>query len=939
MIKIVQRFLLIVIVLIHFQNVKAQNYYLNNGFVNNGTVSTCSGFFYDSNISGNYAASEKYTITFCSGNVGKVIQMNFTELSIGVGDTLFIFDGNSSFCGVLDTITSSFQLNSQFAVTVSDTSNSGCLTFKFKSDATTQASGWKATIKCGYKCSQKIQGAISTFPARDANGYTNICLNPTGLVDFSILPQYPDNNLIYHQSNSTSTFHWYFGDGKDTSGINLLSVDHFYTNSGGYKAKVIVTDSNGCNNTYPIEVKIRTSILPIFKINAPNSLCFGDTVKLTPNLNSGSMNGGSVLTQQGLFLQLPVSSDSLFLPDGTGVTYTSNLFIDQFSPGQTLTNINLLKGIIIKMEHSYLGDIEIAVTAPNGAKVYLKSGYGSPDCYLGEPVDGDLVTQGTDNPLLNNIKGKGYDYRFNTNPTYGTMLQESANYTYSYTDNAGQNISGQNYLPAGTYASAQSLNALIGTTLNGNWKLEIKDWQAIDNGFLFDWKIEMDPSLYPNVESYTVPIVSQNWILPNPNIVAVNGTIAIVSSNIVGSTSYKYKVVDSFGCSMDTTININIISSPIKPNLGNDTAFCNGQTSLNLSVSNIDNTVQYLWNTGATGTPITVTTPNTYMVKATNSLGCSAKDTIVVNPPETISVQLGIDTFFCASNRNLLKPLTSPNVIRYLWNTTATTDTLRVTTAGNFYVSGFSAFGCSATDSISLTDNPINNYVFPNDTIICEKSSYLVNLNLPANSTVVWNDGNTNPIRFVNGINSYNIIANNIGCLKQGILKVDNKPLPVINLGVDDSICLIRTKFLSVKYPGATYLWNDNSTDSTFLVTKAGTFWAEATFNGCVFRDSIKIVYVNCACQTIVPNTFSPNGDGINDLFKPEMKCVPVNYHLSIFNRYGQQMFSTNNYLQSWDGKLNGNPLPVGTYYYIITYTNDGLKIPEQFSGSITILR
>ncbi len=938
MIEILKKFLLIISVFLFIQNVNGQNYYLNSGFVNNGTVSTCSGFFYDSNISGNYAASEKYTVTFCSGNIGKVIQMNFTQLSVGLGDTLFVFDGISINNTVLDTFTN-VTYNSPIVLTVSDTNSTGCLTFKFKSDATTQASGWKATIKCAYKCSQKIQGTIGTIPVRDAAGYTNICLNPSGLVDFSILPQYPDNNLIYNQSNSTSTLHWYFGDGNDTSGVNLLSVDHIYSNPGGYKAKVIITDSNGCNNTYPIDVKIRTSILPIFKINAPNSLCLGDTIKVTPSLNSSSTNGGSVSTQQGLFLQLPVSSDSLFLPDGTGVTYTSNLFIDQFAPGQTLTNINLLKGIVINMEHSYLGDIEIAVTAPNGVKVYLKSGYGSPDCYLGEPVDGDLATQGTDDPLLSNIKGKGYDYRFNTNPIFGTMLQESANYTYSYIDNAGQNISGQNYLPAGSYTSAQSLNALLGTSLNGNWKLEIKDWQAIDNGFLFDWRIEMDPLLYPNVESYTVPIVSQNWLLPNQNIVAVNGTIATITSNSAGSSSYKYKVVDAYGCTMDTTINIQIIPSPLKPKLGNDTAFCNGQISLDLSVKNFDNTVQYLWNTGATGTTISVTTPNTYMVKATNSLGCSAKDTIVVNPPESISVQLGIDTFFCASNRNLLKPISSTNVIRYLWNTGTTTDTFRVVTAGKYYVNGFTVFGCSATDSITLADNPINNYIFPADTIICEKSSFLVNLNLPANSTVVWNDGNTNPIRLVNGINSYNIIANNIGCLKQGVLKVDNKPLPVINLGMDDSLCLNKTKLLSVNYLGATYLWNDNSTDSTFLVDKPGFYWVEAAFNNCKFRDSIKIVYINCGCETVIPNTFSPNGDGIHDFFKPEMKCVPLNYHLSIFNRNGQQIFSTNNYLQSWDGKLNGNALPVGTYYYIITYTNDGLKIPEQFSGSITILR
>lgn len=916
----------------------AQNYSINNGFVNGASISTCSGFFYDSNPTGDYAAGEKYSVTFCSSNPGKVIKLNFIELSIASGDSLFIYDGSSVNSNIIDIVTS-FTPSYEYIISASDTNTAGCLTFRFKSDATVQASGWKAIIKCGYKCLQPIQSTITTTPSRDANGYTNICMNPNGVVDFNANTLYPNNNFLYNQSDTTSTFHWYFGDGIDTVAKGLIAVNHTYTSSAGYKAKLLVIDSNGCLNATPIEVKVRTSTQPIFKITPPRDVCSGDTIQLSPSSINGTTGAGFVDIPPGYFFQLPISGDSLFLPDGTSETYTSIIAINQFAPNQTLTNINLLKGIFINLEHSYLGDISIAITAPNGAKVFLKNEIGAPDCYLGEPVDGDLVTIGTDNPALTNIRGNGYEYVFKANPTYATMYQESGNYQYSYTDNAGQVITDHDYLPAGSYASSNSLNALLGTPLNGNWKLEIKDWQQVDNGFLFGWRLEFDQALYPAIESYTFPIISQNWVIPNTNIVSTNGTIATISSASAGAQNFMYEVVDSIGCITDTTVAINFITAPIKPQLGNDTAFCNGQTSLDVWIKNIDNTVQYLWNTGATGNSITVNAPNTFWVKATNSLGCKSRDTIVVNPPENITIQLSADTFYCASKNNILKPVVSSNIVEYVWNTGATTDTLITTAAGMYSVIGRSISGCVATDSIILTDNPINQFRLPADTTICANSSYVVNLNLPTNTSVIWNDGNTNAIRLLMPNNTYTLLANNIGCIKKDTIVISSKSLPVVSLGTDTTVCYGRTKLLSPQINGASFLWSDTSTDSLLIVTQPGLYWVEATYNGCSFRDSIRIDYKDCGCATTIPNVFSPNGDGLNDFFKPDMKCLPQNYQLSIFNRYGQPLFSTQNYLQAWDGTINGKPAPIGTYYYVINYLISQLNIPEQFAGSITILR
>ncbi len=931
--------IVVCILLLHiFSSSKAQTYAINNGFTFNETVTTCSGTFYDAGINGNYNPFESYVVTFCSGNIGKVMQFNFTEMSVGVGDTLFVYDGNSTNANILDTFTA-VTYNSEFSVTVSDTSSTGCLTFKFTSDGSNQSTGWKALIKCAFQCKQKIQGTIATSPAKDANGYVNICLAPTGTVNFDLNTLFPNNDLIYHQSTASSSYHWYFGDGKDTSGKNVTLLTHTFTHEGGYLIRVTITDTNGCVNALPINVKVRTGISPRFLIQSPSNLCVGDTTRLTPAAIAGSSStsGGTAAPQQGAFLQLPISSDSLFLPDGTGVTYTSNLFIDQFAQGQTLANISQLKGIFMNLEHSYLGDIDIAITAPNGVKVYLKSGSGAQDCFLGEPVDGNL-SSATDNPALNNVRGKGYDYWFNTMPQYGTMIAESSLHTYTFVDNAGRTVT-HKYLPSGSYTSAQSLNALVGTPLNGTWILQIKDWQSVDNGFLFGWHIEVDPVLYPHVETYNVPLVSQNWVTPANGIVGVTGTIATIVPPAAGTYGFVYRVVDGFGCNLDTTVTIVAKATPVKPNLGPDLALCSGQTSINLTVANPDGTAFYTWDNGGSGVAIAVGSPGTYIVTGSNSFGCSTKDTIIVGTSNNVAVSLGIDTFYCASKPNVLRPTVSSNVATYLWNDGSTADSLKVTGPGPYWVKGSTANGCNATANISLADNPVNSYAMPLDTVICANSSYFLTLSPPANTSIIWGDGVAGNTHLITGPATYSTTANNIGCFKQDSYDVTTKPLPIISLGLDTAICTYKTYLMRVAYPGASYLWNDNTIDSFLLAKGPGIYWVEALLNQCTYRDSMEVKYKKCDCETIFPNAFSPNGDGINELFAPTMQCVPINYQMSIFNRYGQSVFEIKDYQKGWDGKRNGQSLPIGTYYYIVTYFNNGLQVYERFTGSITLLR
>ncbi len=87
-----------------------QRYYLNNGFISGGTVTTCTGKFFDSNPNNNYTQSEHYSVTFCSGTGNKIVQIVFTTVSVGAGDTLFSYDGNSINSPAIDTITNDIKM-------------------------------------------------------------------------------------------------------------------------------------------------------------------------------------------------------------------------------------------------------------------------------------------------------------------------------------------------------------------------------------------------------------------------------------------------------------------------------------------------------------------------------------------------------------------------------------------------------------------------------------------------------------------------------------------------------------------------------------------------------------------------------------------------------------------------------------------------------------
>jgi gliding motility-associated-like protein len=916
LLRISKPLLLIAIVVLTVNICQGQNYSLNNGFVNGQTITTCTGTFYDRGITGNYSNNENYTVTFCPATPNTRMRMDIDQMALAGGDTLWVHDGpdaNAPLISILD-------LNSTGANAIIANNNGGCLTVTFKSDNNLTSTGWLIRLRCAAPC-QSIVGNITTNPPKDANGYVSVCLGEQ--ITFTANINFPQNNTYYNQSTANSFFNWKLSLAGDTSGLNITQLTKTVTQSAGYRVVLTVTDSNGCKNSQPIQVKVRGSVRPTFNMTGA-SICQLDTTILQ----------GNYALNQGLFITPPFSGDSIFLPDVGGTStgcnspYTDTIRIVDFGEGQILTSVNDFLGVFINMEHSYLGDLSMQLIAPNGNIVFLKKYPGGGTADLGEPVPGD-----NSNP----IAGVGYLYGFTPNPTNGTMAGTTPS-THTYRDNSGVVRTNAPYLPAGTYQPADPFTNLIGTPLNGNWVIKICDHLSQDNGFVFNWSLNFNPNLYPNNETYQIGIASASW-RPAPGIVSGTANTLTISPRNPGIENYTYVLTDSANCNYDTTVSVIVNALPTKPDLGADTNICNGQT-INLSILNPQPGDAYTWSTGQMGVnQISITQPSSYSVLAQNNNGCKNRDTILVVPNAPIAINLGVDTAFCASNPNVLTPTMTGDINQYTWSNGSSLPTLPIAQTGLYWVEGRNPNGCKVRDSILIVDNPINSFFLPNDTSICFNGSYMLSLTPPLNTSITWNDGVVGNTRTINFGTNYSIVANNIGCLRIDGFKVGTKPLPIINVGRDTSICLGFEVPLKVNYPGATYRWSTGSTDSAILIKNAGIYWAESLLNTCTWRDSMTLTFKDCSCNVTIPNAFSPNADGINDQLRVAISCFPENYRFTIFNRMGQPVFNTTDYRKTWDGTQNGKPLPIATYYYILDYYNAGLQKQEKLSGSITIIR
>lgn len=410
------------------------------------------------------------------------------------------------------------------------------------------------------------------------------------------------------------------------------------------------------------------------------------------------------------------------------------------------------------------------------------------------------------------------------------------------------------------------------------------------------------------------------------------------SQTLEPSTAGTYSVVvtTSDGCSGTFDADFTVIPSIIV-DLGPDTSFCAGSSILLYAGVEGPN---YIWSTGANTATLEVSAGGTYWVRASNS-ACSASDTLEVTVHAAPADPLQ-DVTRCIGENPVLDA-TSPDCT-YNWSTGATTPSIQVTAAGTYSVTITNPVGCSAMYEAVVAFVPPPNVQLGADTVLCDGEILMLDAG-NAGASYSWSNGATGRTVPVSTAGTYSVQVSNGYCSRLDAIVVDFNPSPVQMASHQFHTCLGEDQQyvrLDAGNPGSRFNWNTGEHGQVILAGAYGWFVVEVTNQfDCAARDSAQVIEY-CPSAIFIPNTFTPNGDGTNDVFLPLGKNI-AKMHLYVFDRWGNQLFESDNPTMGWDGTYSGEVVKNDIYVWRLAYQfeeKDGtLGMEQEQMGHIQVLR
>lgn len=408
------------------------------------------------------------------------------------------------------------------------------------------------------------------------------------------------------------------------------------------------------------------------------------------------------------------------------------------------------------------------------------------------------------------------------------------------------------------------------------------------------------------------------------------------SGNTKDSVTYT-AISNDAGCTKTQTIKVvvNNCITTCNPDILGNLSFCNGDSTTLDAGSGFSS---YLWNNGATSQTITVKTAGKYTVEVTGQNNCTGKDSVQVVVNSIPQVSISGNTSFCEQSTTSLTANVDADSLR--WNTGETTSSISVGQAQTYVVTVYNN-GCSASASVQVTQiNLPAAFSLGKDTAFCGDFSKVLST---GNQSTVWNTDIIAAQITVTEAGTYiATISNNCGSVSDTIL-IEKNEAPVVNLGNDTSICEGEL-LLNAPSELRSYNWSTGAQSASITVTEAGTYSVTVTdANGCTGTDAITIS-ADCANDLWIPNAFTPNNDGVNDVYY--VRGNPRNTTIErfiIYNRWGLKVFEANNILpddinKGWNGKFKDEDAPFEVYgYEVVARFNDGTK--KTLKGNVTLLK
>jgi len=400
----------------------------------------------------------------------------------------------------------------------------------------------------------------------------------------------------------------------------------------------------------------------------------------------------------------------------------------------------------------------------------------------------------------------------------------------------------------------------------------------------------------------------------------------------VTAGTYYVTVTNLCGSGSDT---LNIILQGVpQVDLGADSLVCGPVAPFILDAQNPGST--YLWQDGSGNQTFAVTDSGTYYVEVSNVCG-TGSDTIHIRHQLVPVVNLGNDTAVCVGTPfTMVLDAGFPDA-GYQWQDNSSNATLPVTQPGIYYVEVSNDCG-TAFDTLNVISITVPVVNLGDDTLICPGNSFTLDATSPG-ATYLWQDNSTNATYSDTVPGIYHVQVTNACGSGSDTIIVSPFPAPVSNMQDTVLTCGVNELLLDAQNPGATYYWSTNESTPSITVSETGQYWVEIEVCGTTLTDSVSVEFTTTSNNTFnPPNTFSPNGDGMNDFYQVQGNFNNIsNFSAIVYNRWGQVVYSSSDHNFQWNGEHGGHIVPGGVYYVVFRMRSECDEKDQEYNTTVTI--
>ncbi|HYM92519.1 MAG TPA: T9SS type B sorting domain-containing protein [Chitinophagaceae bacterium] len=431
----------------------------------------------------------------------------------------------------------------------------------------------------------------------------------------------------------------------------------------------------------------------------------------------------------------------------------------------------------------------------------------------------------------------------------------------------------------------------------------------------------------------------------------------------LGAQNIQFIAGNSKGC-VDTVFQtVNIIDKPPIALAFRDTLICiPDAVQLNASGSGVFNWTPSTNIINAnTGTPTVNPNATAWYVVHLDDNGCLNQDSVRVRVISFVSVTARNDTTICSGDPVMLGANTDG--LSFLWTPSASINNPTLLNAiaspatTTTYQLQSSVGSCNATDNVTIFVVPYPGSNAGPDVTICYNTSTQLNGSI-VGSSFNWSPASSlsnstilNPLAYPVNTTAYILsVYDTIGCPKPGLDTVFVTVLPRLQAyaGHDTSVVIGQPLQFNAT-GGVNYLWDPpTGLNNINISDPVGIYSAEVNNirykvlvnnqAGCFDSAFVNVKVYKTNPYIFVPSAFTPNGDGLNDIIRPIAVGIKQIEYFSIYNRWGQMVFTTTVNGQGWDGKFAGQPQNSGTYVWMVKAI-DYKNIPVFLKGTVTLIR